>query len=126
MVAFFLIKRAPLLIDDIWKNFFKKGSYFNIFSKLIPLIVNILLSVFKCLQDFDIIYYCLQLCFALIGLTYHPFLFAGLLSDFLRFDILTNVVKAIYEPRVELGLSFLLFVILEYYFSIAAYINFYD
>ncbi|EGR33562.1 MIR domain protein [Ichthyophthirius multifiliis] len=125
VVAFFLIKRAPLIVENIWKNFFK-GGYLNILQKFIQFIINTLRSIYLCLQDFDIIYYCLQLCFALIGLTYHPFLFAGLLSDFLRFDILSNVVKAIYEPKIEMGLSLLLFIILEYYFTIVSYTIFYN
>lgn len=64
------------------------------------------------MQDFDIIYYLFQLSFAIIGLIFHPFFFAGLLTDMLRFSVLKNVVRAVYEPRLELGLSFLLFIII--------------
>ena len=124
VVSFFLLKRAPLIIENIWKNFFSQNIAF--FKIPILFIFKILYSIYLLFQDFDIVYYFSQLCFALLGLTYHPFIFSGLLSDFLRFDILTNVVKAIYEPRLEMGLSFLLFVILEYYFTIISYINFYD
>lgn len=56
------------------------------------------------------------------GIVIHPFLFAFSLTDFLRTGDLKNVVKAIYEPRVELALSFILFLVIEYYFTIFAYI----
>ncbi|EGR27785.1 MIR domain protein, partial [Ichthyophthirius multifiliis] len=132
VVSFFLLKRAPLIIGNIWCSFFllklkKKKTKFIFFIKnFFNFLIKIFYSIYLLLQDFDIIYYFTQLIFALLGLTYHPFLFGGLLFDFLRFDILSNVVKAIYEPKIELGLSFLLFVILEYYFTIVSYIYFYD
>jgi len=61
-----------------------------------------------------------------MGIVIHPFLFILCLVDILRTQYLKIVVQAIYDPRIELILSLLLFVILEYYFSIISYTILYD
>lgn len=56
-----------------------------------------------------------------LGIIIHPFLFAFSLTDFLRSGDLKNVVKAVYNPREELFLSFILFFVIEYYFTIFSF-----
>ena len=42
--------------------------------------------------------------------------------DFLRIKLLKNVVKAVWIPRVELILTLIVFVLIQYYFTVAGYI----
>ncbi len=120
MVGFFLLKRAPLLTGDLWKDF--SGMELNFVFKFFFFIIKWLQTLYKMLTDFDIVYNLGLIFFIVIGIIIHPFFQAFCLSDFLRTEYLKNVIKAIYYPRVELVLSFILFIIIEYYFSLAAYI----
>lgn len=76
--------------------------------------------------DFDFVYYSLYMGFCVIGLVIHPFFFGFLTVDFLRFKILKNVVKAVWEPRVDMALTFMIFLLLEYYFTLIGYLVLYD
>ena len=49
----------------------------------------------------------------MLGLIVHPFFFAFHLSDFLRISLLKNVIKAIYIPREQLILTYMVFFILK-------------
>lgn len=62
----------------------------------------------------------------ILGLVVHPFIFVFLLSDFLRIATLKIVVKAIWISKGPMGLSFLVFLLLEYYFTIIDYLYFWD
>lgn len=123
VLMFFLLKRAPLLIEDTWKGFFQTDM--SCFKRFILGIVKLGKSLVKLLTDFDIIYNLGYMALVVLGRIIHPFLFAVSLSDFLRSGDLKNVVKAIYNPRVELTLSFILFLVLEYYFTLVVYIFYY-
>lgn len=52
VLLFFLLKRAPLLIEDTWKGFFTMEM--GIIKRFIFFIVKILKSLFLLLTDFDI------------------------------------------------------------------------
>jgi len=80
-----------------------------------------------CLSDFEFLYYSGYIVFCIFGITFHPFFFSwGLLVDFLRIKFLKNVVKAVWIPRESLSLTFILFVLIEYYFTMIAYITLFD
>ncbi len=89
-------------------------------------IVKCIRSLIKLLTDFDIIFHSGLVVLVVFGLIIHPFFFFFCLVDFLRIDMLQNVVKAIYLPKVELGLSLTLYIIMEYYFTLTGYIVFYE
>jgi inositol 1,4,5-triphosphate receptor type 3 len=74
-------------------------------------ILKLLHSLIVLLQDFDILYYTIYIMANIVGLTIHPFFFAFHLMDFLKLEQLKTVIQAIWNPKVELGLSFLLLVI---------------
>ena len=101
--------------------------YGDIGNKLIKFawfFYTLIKSVYACLMDFDFIFYTCYILFCVFGLIFHPFFFGwGLLVDFLRIKFLKNVVKAIWIPRESLSLTFLLFVLIEYYFTIIAYVE---
>ena len=119
VVANFFLKRAPVLLGDIWKGFFT--AKFSLIKTPLKFVFKVIQSLFKGLKDFDILYYILVIMFALFGLLVHPFFFFFQLTDFLRIELLKNVVKAVWIPRASLGLTFLVFVLLEYYFTLIGY-----
>lgn len=45
--------------------------------------------------------------------------------DFLKLDQLKTVVQAMWQPKIELGLTFLLMIIIQYYFTILGWVIFY-
>jgi len=74
-------------------------------------------------SDLFLIYYVGYFIFSFLGLFLHPFFYTYHLVDIiLRSSYLQNVLKAIYRPRYELMYTMLLFVCLEYIFSIFAYV----
>ena len=78
-------------------------------------------------MDFEFVFYTTYIIFCILGLAIHPFFVSyGLICDFLRIKILKNVVKAVWIPRESLTLTFLVFILVEYYFSIVAYIYYSD
>lgn len=128
IVFFFLVKRAPLKIYSIWEPFFKmkrNEQKVSFFRKIFIAIYKIFHSLLVLLQDFDILYYTVYILAGIVGLTIHPFFFAFHLMDFMKLEQLKTVVKAIWEPKIEIMLALLLLVIVNYYFSILAYIIFY-
>jgi len=76
IVAYFLLKRAPILIKRIWGNV-NKLDYLNPF-KILKLGIKTVLAI---LNDFYIIYYLAYGCVAIFGLLIHPFLFSIHLMD---------------------------------------------
>ena len=71
-------------------------------------------------------YYSAYISFSIAGLAVHPFLFCFHLIDFLRIDLLKNVVLSIWIPRKQLILTFMILILEEYYFSIISYVFFYS
>ena len=60
--------------------------------------------------------------FLIIGLIIHPFFNGLLILDFTRHKELKNVVKAVWKPKNILALSFMVFVLIEYYFAVVGYV----
>ena len=72
--------------------------------------------------NFEVIYYFAYLVFAFLGTFESDFFFAFLLLEIVqRFKTLRNVLSAIKNPYKELVLTFILWIILIYYFAIFAY-----
>jgi hypothetical protein len=75
----------------------------------------------------QVLYYVGYLVFAILGYTMNQFFFAFLLLEvFSRFKTLRNVIMSISGPIKELSLTFILWIILIYYFSLLAYNFFRD
>lgn len=109
----------------MWVEWYN-ANYGSSLLKLGFFIFNIIKSVYAILNDFDFVYYAFYMIFCVLGLMVHPFYFGCLTVDFLRIKFLKNVVKAVWIPRDSLGLTFLVFLMAEYYFTIIGYIYFYD
>ena len=72
--------------------------------------------------NFEVIYYCAYVVFAFLGTFKSDFFFAFLLLEIIqRFKTLRNVLSAIKNPYKELILTFILWIILIYYFAIFGY-----
>ena len=97
MITFFAIKKAPLLITDMWKEFLAKKM--GCLERTIMTIVMIAKSFINCLVDFDFAYFCGYMACIIIGLIIHPFFFVLLLADFLRIETLKIVIKAIWISK---------------------------
>lgn len=120
VVFFFFVKKAPLLLKDIWVAWWE--SNLTKFMRVVEFSALLLNSIYICLMDFDFVYYMTYQFCLIIGLIYHPFFFGILTFDFLRINFLKNVVRAVWIPRDILSLTFLVFLLVEYWFTIIGYI----
>jgi len=74
------------------------------------------------LSDFYVLYYFIYGFTAIIGVVTSPFFFAFHLLDVLvRYPLLQNVLRSIYNPRKSLFLTYLLFQMLNYFFTLFGY-----
>ncbi len=76
----------------------------------------------KIIFNFEIVYYCGYVIFAFLGTFYSDFYFCFLLLEVVqRLKTLRNVLMAIKNPYKELILTFILWIIVVYYFAIFGY-----
>lgn len=118
VVVLFLFRRAPLLYEPIWEGFSKIPWSIQ---KVVKLILNVITTLYCWFTDFDFSYYITYILFSFLGLFVHPFFFVFQLTDVLRIELLKNVVRAVWRPRIPLLLTGLVFILLEYYFSLLGY-----
>ena len=110
VIVLFFVKKAPLLLEEMWTEWYiKRQGYTEKLIYLLPLLIQ---TIKACLTDFDFVYYTCYMVFCIIGLALHPFFFGFLIVDFMRIKMLKNVVKAVYIPRVDLALTFMIFLLL--------------
>mmetsp|Transcript_38694 Transcript_38694/g.34400 ORF Transcript_38694/g.34400 Transcript_38694/m.34400 type:complete len:183 (-) Transcript_38694:800-1348(-) len=86
VVAHFFMKRAPILLGDIWSKFYKMKL--NLMWTPLSFVAAVVISFYKCLRDIDILFNCLVILFAILGLALHPFFFFFGLTDMMRNDVL--------------------------------------
>jgi hypothetical protein len=83
--------------------------------------------LFSALSDFYLLYYIGYLVFSFCGYFIHPFFYCYHMVDIIiRNPYLKNVLMALYRPRYELLNTLILFLCMEYIFTIIAYINLFD
>lgn len=74
----------------------------------------------------SIVYYSLYLIFTILGCFYHLLFFCFLLIEIVnKYSTLKNFLRAITLPWRQLFLTFVLYLIIEYIFTIWAYNSFY-
>lgn len=90
VVAFFLMKKAPLVIQKAWKiDLFNRtnpdGSKKSpgLLGKLVNFLFKAIFTVITILQSVEIVYYILYGLLAVVGLVIHPFFFAFHLTEIL-------------------------------------------
>ena len=85
----------------------------------------ILKIILRCIINFRIFYYILSICFIILGLKIHPFFNCFTLLEFVnRIPLMQTVLKAMYKPLKNILITLLMFIILEYFFSLFA-VSFY-
>ncbi|KRX06791.1 MIR motif [Pseudocohnilembus persalinus] len=108
-----LLEQTPHIIqimkhEERLKNFFDQQKLLAIFANYV-------------------LYYLCYGALAFIATLYHPFFFAFHLTEFIiRFSTLRNILKSVWEPKSQLALTFLLVILFMYFFTVIAYIQFYD
>ena len=94
---------------------------------MINYVIRLLRTAWFLLTDFFVLYYLCYGAAAVFGTLIHPFFFAFHLFEVLiRFPVLLNVVKSVWQPKKYILYTFLLFILIMYVFSIFAYIVFFD
>ena len=79
------------------------------------------------LSDIMILYHIIYFIFTLLGAAYHPFFFSFSLTYLIvRSSVLINVLRAVYEPRMQIILTLFLTLIVFYVFTIFSYMIFYS
>jgi hypothetical protein len=73
------------------------------------------------LINFQFIYYALYIIFIILGYFQHPFFYAFSLLELVnRVEVMLSVLKAMYIPGRYILINLLMFIILEYFFSLIA------
>ena len=94
----------------------------NIITWVLVTSIKLLTVAIFILQEIEIIYYIAYGVLAFVGTVVHPFFFAFHLTEIMiRYPTLKNIVKSVYMPRKQLGLAFVLYLILNYIYSLIAY-----
>ena len=78
-------------------------------------------TIIRCFFDFQTIYYILSLFFLALGISIHPFFSCVILLEFVnRIQLMQTILKAMYKPAKDILINLLMFIILEYFFSLFA------
>ena len=81
----------------------------------------IIKTIFRSILNFRSFYYILSLLFIIFGLRIHPFFYCITLLEFVnRIQLMQTVLKAMYKPLKNILITLLMFIILEYLFSLFA------
>lgn len=124
----FIIKTAPIIIQRLWRKQAKNSENSAKSSKCTHCLNNFkffLLTCFYTLSNMDILYQLLYFTFAILGVAVHPFFFSAHLIDvFYRFPSLQSIVMAIVLPWRSLLLTLIFILVIVYFFSIWAYMQF--
>ena len=84
-------------------------------------ITKIITIILRCVINFQSLYYILSLIFIILGLKIHPFFNCLILLEFVnRIQLMQTVLKAMYKPLKNILITLLMFIILEYFFSLFA------
>ena len=96
----------------------RSGHSFTYFFYFIP---DILIIIF----DFQTIYYLLSIVFLCLGKFIHPFFYCFAFLELVnRVEIMQAVLKAMYVPLANILITLLMFIMLEYFFSMFALTQF--
>lgn len=114
VLAFFLLKNVPLIISKSWKkNLGKSKVQENTFEKVFSIGFNIFKILISFFQEVEMLYYIAYGTLAILGVIMHPFFFTFHLTEIMmRYPSLKNILKSVYEPRSQLILTFMLYMII--------------
>ena len=131
VVVFFLIKKIPLIIKDAWASDEETDeSLINpakkrFFGKLSTWITKSIKTLIKFLMNFEVLYYLGYMILAFLGLFVHPFCYSFHLTEIIiRYPTMKNVIDAVVKPKQAIILTFILFIIMSYFFTLIGYLAF--
>ena len=112
----------------LWRDYVERmrSSKDSVVKKRVDLIVTLLRAFLTSLSNFEFLYQTLYLLFAILGIFSSYIFFLFHLTDFMRIDLLKSIVSAIWIRKIPLLLTFLLFLLFEYYFTLIGYTLFYE
>lgn len=121
------LKRGPIICKHILKEYSRVKTEFprGLFIQFLRFIKLCFAYLLKSLTDFGYLYQSVYIACAVLGLLFTYIFFMFHMSDLLRIDLLNNVVSAIWIRRVPLLLTFLLYLLFQYYFTLIGYTLFY-
>jgi hypothetical protein len=91
------------------------------FSKLGYIYHIIIPTFFRCIFNFKTLYYLISLTMLIASCVVHPFFNCVILLELVnRVQVMQNILKAMYRPSKNILIILLMFIILEYFFSIIA------
>jgi len=85
VVAFFIVKNAPLIFQKAWDEKEKKNNDKKIkgFQKFSTFVRKCIKSIYLLLHEIEVIYYLAYAALTVLGTTVHPFFFAFHLTEIL-------------------------------------------
>ena len=113
LIRIFSVKNALIRFKYKIKEL-KEGKKDNQMKIIVIIIAN-------CFINFLSLYYILSIVFIILGLIFHPFFHCIILLEFVkRIQLMQTVLKAMYKPLKNILITLLMFIILEYLFSLFA------
>ena len=119
-----LILQSIIFIDYIVRIFLveqAKAKLKRENNNIFNMIFIFLETIFNSIINFRSFYYILSIIFICLGLSIHPFFYCITLLEFVnRIQLMQAVLKAMYKPLANILITLLMFIILEYLFSLFA------
>ena len=124
VVLFFLLKKGPLYVKTAWRenqDLLKMPA--DPFTKLFKLLIVVLKSMLRIFTNIEVVYYLTYGALAYVAMMVHPFFYAFHLTEFIiRYPTLSSVLQSIWEPKMQLLLSYILIILFDFYFSLIGFI----
>ena len=121
IVRIFSVEQAKIKLKYRTKDLRKKSQKKEVSNSKLNLIFISLEVLYECIFNFRSLYYILSLIFICFGLAIHPFFYSITLLEFVnRIQLMQTVLKAMYKPIANILITLLMFIILEYLFSLFA------
>ena len=100
----------------------KDGMDAQLEDRIIIYIIHIIIPAFlSYLLNLKTLYYIFSLFFLLLSVTIHPFFNCVILFEIVnRVEVMQTIVKAMYRPAKNIFTILLMFIVLEYFFSVVA------
>jgi hypothetical protein len=100
----------------------KDGMDAQLEDRIIIYIIHIIIPAFlSYLLNLKTLYYIFSLFFLLLSVTIHPFFNCVILFEIVnRVEVMQTIVKAMYRPSKNIFTILLMFIVLEYFFSVVA------
>ena len=105
-------------MKKIKENGMKANLKFSKFGYIYHIIIP---TFFRCIFNFKTLYYLISLTMLIASCVVHPFFNCVILLELVnRVQVMQNILKAMYRPSKNILIILLMFIILEYFFSIIA------